>query len=101
MRLIDADAFRRELDNHWPFTKEEQSKHGIADMAKSTLLKVLYNMSTIEERKKGRWIKEPWHSDHVRQCSACHVTQTVTTYRGIVYFKFCPYCGADMRGENE
>ena len=48
MRLIDADAFRKELDNHWPFTKEEQSKHGIADMAKSTLLEVLHNMSPIE-----------------------------------------------------
>lgn len=48
MRLIDADAFRRELDNHWPFTKEEQSKHGIADMAKSTLLVVLNNMPTID-----------------------------------------------------
>lgn len=48
MRLIDADAFRRELDNHWPFTKEEQSKHGIADMAKSTLLVVMNNMPTID-----------------------------------------------------
>lgn len=48
MRLIDADAFRREIDNHWPFTKEEQSKHGIADMAKSTLLYVLNQMPTAQ-----------------------------------------------------
>ena len=41
MRLIDADVFRRELDNHFPFTKEEQSRHGIADIAKSTVLFVL------------------------------------------------------------
>ena len=48
MRLIDADAFRREIDNHWPFTKEEQRKHGIADMAKSTLLVVLNYMPTVD-----------------------------------------------------
>lgn len=53
MRLIDADAFRREIDNHWPFTKEEQSKHGIADIAKGTLLYVLNCMPTIEPQ---RWI---------------------------------------------
>lgn len=47
-RLIDADAFRRELDNHWPFTKEGQREYVIADMAKSTLLVVLNNMPTID-----------------------------------------------------
>ena len=54
MRLIDADAFRRELDNHWHFTKEEQSKHGIADSAKGTVLMVLCQMPTIEPEQ--RWI---------------------------------------------
>ena len=47
MRLIDADAFRKELDNHYPFTKEEQSRHGMADIAKSTVLYVLEKQPTI------------------------------------------------------
>ena len=51
------------------------------------------------ERKKGKWIKEHWHGEHTRRCSACNITQTVTTYSGKVNFNYCPYCGADMRGE--
>ena len=51
------------------------------------------------ERKKGKWIKEYWNGEHTRKCSACNITQTVTTYRGKVNFNYCPYCGADMRGD--
>lgn len=57
--------------------------------------------STQPERKRGKWKKEYWHSEYTRECSVCHVTQTVTTYRGKVNFKFCPYCGAKMEVEDE
>lgn len=53
------------------------------------------------ERKKGKWIKEYWNGEHTRKCSACDITQTVTTYRGKVNFNYCPYCGADMRGDSD
>lgn len=53
------------------------------------------------ERKKGKWVKEYWNGEHTRKCSACNITQTVTTYRGKVNFSYCPYCGADMRGEQD
>ena len=49
------------------------------------------------ERKHGKWVKEYWNGEHTRKCSACNITQTVTTYRGKVNFNYCPYCGADMR----
>ena len=52
-------------------------------------------------RKKGKWIKEYWNGEHTRKCSACNITQTVTTYRGKVNFNFCPYCGEDMRGKQD
>jgi len=52
------------------------------------------------ERKKGKWIKEYWNGEHTRKCSACNITQTVTTYRWKVNFNYCPNCGADMRGES-
>ena len=99
MRLIDADAFRREIDNHWPFTNEEQSKHGIADMAKGTLLYVLNCMPTIEpERKKGRWQEDPsgygfWI------CSTCGFVSEASG--ADLLYKFCPYCGTDMRGDSD
>lgn len=95
MRLIDADDIVYEsIDSTDTLREESYYGTGILAVRKEDI----DEMPTIElpERKKGRWIKEPWHSDHVRQCSACHVTQTVTTYRGIVNFKFCPYCGRKM-----
>ena len=39
--LIDAFAFRREMDANYPFDKFTQSKHGEADAAKSTILMML------------------------------------------------------------
>lgn len=94
-KLIDADDFRREIDKHWPFTKEEQCKHGIADMAKSELLYVLNQMPTIEERKKGKWIIDDEYID----CSVCrHEKWSRVPYEDLVKrFKFCPNCGARMK----
>lgn len=107
MRLIDADAFRREIDNHWPFTKEEQSKHGIADMAKSTLLCVLNQMPTVQpERKKGTWIQKskPMEFSTVwwYECSECGDKPPRDRYGNPDYLSnYCPNCGADMRGEKD
>ena len=33
-----------------------------------------------------------------RTCSNCYISQTVNVYRGKVMFKYCPYCGAKMKG---
>lgn len=39
--LIDAFAFRREMDTNYPFDKFTQSKYGEANAAKSTILMML------------------------------------------------------------
>ena len=98
MRIIDADAFRRELDNHWPFTKDEQSKHGMADVAKSVVLIVLNKMPTIEERKTGKWIHILTEADGnaLYECSECHKGEV---HVPIVEVKYCWNCGARMEGE--
>ena len=46
-RLIDAEAFREEMDKHYPFDKFTQSKHGEADVAKGTILLMLADAPTI------------------------------------------------------
>ena len=50
------------------------------------------------ERKTGRWI-ERWHENkHVigdMACSVCGAQMLLT------YPRFCPYCGAEMRGEQD
>lgn len=49
-----------------------------------------------EKRKTGKWI-ERWHENkHVigdMACSVCGAQMLLT------YPRFCPYCGAEMRGE--
>lgn len=47
--LIDAFAFRREMDANYPFDKFTQSKHGEADAAKSAILMMLAKAPTIIE----------------------------------------------------
>lgn len=39
--LIDREEFIKEMDNHYPFDKHTQSKHGIEDVAKSKMIQLL------------------------------------------------------------
>lgn len=45
--LIDRQAFRFEMDKHYPFDKATQSKHGIEDVIKSAVLRMLFDTPTI------------------------------------------------------
>ena len=77
MRLIDADELIKSIDGN-PFT---------TDSVKSYIHVSVAKMPTVEpERKKGRWIDD--------NCSECG--QYV--YHGDMR-RYCPRCGADMRGE--
>ena len=51
--------------------------------------------------RHGKWINEYWHSEKVRKCSVCRITQTVNVYNGKVKFNYCPYCGAKMDAQGE
>lgn len=46
----------------------------------------------VRENVKGHWIDKSQGVWVVKQCSACN---GICDYQ----FNFCPYCGADMRGE--
>ena len=95
MRLIDADeipyvtTYREDWMNNT--TTEDQCAW------KSNI----DAMPTIEERKKGRWILNS--IAYIRndiavpgyRCSECGSITTVEIQR------FCHWCGADMRGEDD
>ena len=55
------------------------------------------------DRPRGEWIVRFPYEDtgKTRTCSNCNITQTVNVYDGVVRFKFCPYCGARMRGTDD
>lgn len=90
MRPIDADALKEYILRSVPNWSEDRE----------IMLDCLSNSPTIEERKKGKWLKA--YGDHeafgvrpfYRYCSECNES-TVWAYN------FCPHCGADMRGEQE
>lgn len=56
---------------------------------------------TQPERKKGKWIQDSIASNIFR-CSECGYDAPVDSTAGCeIKSNFCPWCGADMRGEEE
>jgi len=90
MRIIDADALRAELEH---YDKDEHLMWCELDM-----YKVVDAQPTIE-RPQGKWyhsIERGWH------CSECdEVVKDMPTCMRKATYKFCPNCGADMRGDRE
>lgn len=56
---------------------------------------------TVEERKEGKWIDAEEVNEmldtYLANCSVCNCQMDVHENRG--YFKYCPNCGARMKGE--
>ena len=64
-------------------------------------------IEALEERKHGKWIDHQYDGLnksilYAIECSACNdvFTEVDPTKKPIKY-KFCPNCGADMRGDND
>ena len=98
MRLIDADEL---IDKYGDWYTEEGTEEGYI----GTIKGIVDSMPTIEtERKKGKWIR--WYeeiksgscTDYIPHCK-CSECGTDINARSSLFIKFCPYCGADMRGE--
>ena len=91
MRLIDADALEREgwiLQRTW-----QKDKHTMVLETKRP-----HDFPTVEERKNGKWAKTCQSfvfTEKFRNytCSECGHDIEKQKYR------FCPNCGADMRGD--
>lgn len=85
MRLIDADIIIKDLT---------AMKSMYDAISLDGMIKALKEAPTVE-RPRGEWIM---HDDEILglscECSACHIETLGNP-------KFCPECGADMRGEGE
>lgn len=86
MRLIDADALKREPELLYGLT-----------VAITEIQDVIDEAPTVEERKRGHWIEHPEHP--IGDCSVCG--ERVPIYSGSKKYKSCPYCGAKMDGVND
>ena len=75
------------------------------DAVKNMLWKAIEDLEDLPSvtQKSGKWIDDDWmeENDHLlTECSVCHEKWNMCENETTT-FKFCPNCGADMRGESE
>lgn len=102
MRLIDADALKRQYEAHKrlfcrnriEFSTLSDKDKARVDELDSCIADIL-NAPNIEERKTGKWIYVNGHT--AINCSACyHCSWSLSFEHTVKRFKFCPNCGAKM-----
>ena len=92
MRLIDADALKKEVDNF------QNCYNGWSDTYdKAYIIEAIEEAPTIEP-KRGEWVD----MGDFEQCSVCkgtHLKEFQSYYGKTTWVKtpYCPNCGADMR----
>lgn len=82
MRLIDADALKKEFpkDTDWEYPVNTNEY----------VCEKIDEQPTIEERKKGEWIKV---DPHIVVCPFCKKASSPKN--------FCADCGADLRSNDD
>lgn len=71
-------------------------------IANNTELAEYFYKEGYRKQVDGDWeISKIGDGGTTRTCSNCHISQTVNIYNGKVMFKFCPYCGAKMKGSDQ
>ena len=96
MRLIDADALIAQME-----ADAEQMEDLIAKMFAYAVVNDVKHAPTIEERKKGKWLVEPYDVENdiwVHRCGECMKVTMLGSKKP--RFDYCPNCGADMRGKS-
>jgi len=86
MRLIDADALKREPELLYGLT-----------VAITEIQDVINEAPTVEERKYGLWLRKPLAGRPTVRCSCCRTVFSENSEK----FAYCPYCGAKMNGGSE
>ena len=93
MRLIDADEFVSNLIMHY----------GGCDYINDICEDLHEHAPTVDavERKRGEWVKQMDELAWWYECSVCGDYPLKDAYGHESLSRFCPWCGADMRGEGE
>lgn len=88
MRLIDADALKKEVDNF------PNCYNGWSDTYdKAYIIGAIEEQPSIDiEPKRGEWIEQEDDYYHYWECSECGMGVGLDDIRN-----YCPNCGADMR----
>lgn len=94
--LISREDLKRKLQYVYSCDYiASMSKEGIV----SDIIDNIDNAPTVEDRPKGKWIAvDLTFGRSFYSCTICDKTENVPTCMNKPKFKFCPNCGAEMRG---
>lgn len=114
MRLIDADAFADFIKNVIKAKKYDALKVNGDTLTVEDVLECIIaeldgtsidgfkNNPTIEpQRIKGRWERKESDLSWWYECSECGESPLFDPYENEVRTPFCPWCGAEMRGDED
>ena len=104
MRPVDADEILKKQKDLIRRTCDEvyaNDWHDPVILAMSSVAGIVLDAPTIEIVKHGKWIEvanyHTWGGTRIKEfkCSLCN--EIVNWHK----YKFCPYCGAKMDGDEE
>ena len=108
MELISREEVLKRIDEMILVGSGEKDILAKISLAfKTGMIENIEGMPTIESRPTGKWIADSTYFQAFNEtvttykCSECQGEPYFSTREGIEIYKFCPFCGADMRGEIE
>lgn len=88
-RYIDVEAFREEMDNHYPFDKHTQDHYPILNYAKSRIIKLLatFPSADVVEVVRCKDCKYSQFKDNgvLRPIAYCHKLNVIISGKGKGY----------------
>lgn len=108
MRLIDADELKKAIieirydyvEDNFFWTKLFDIIDNASTVEQKYYERVIAQINpVIEERPQGKWIRKGNETNFWYECDKCGCEPYYS--HSIRTIKFCPNCGADMRGEEE
>ena len=99
VQFFQGQRAGRELWNDKPTEVQDQDLESF-NRDIHTIRKYIVWLEKSVEPVRGEWVFGKNHGDFVEaECTACKGLLLVKWYDEIDRFRFCPNCGADMRGE--
>lgn len=99
-RLVDADKLmeRAKINSVLVTVEHDHHDYGLTLGTLNKIVKECELPSAQPERMRGRWIS---YRCDMYKCSECSYIYTELTDLHRCGAKYCPNCGADMRGEQD
>jgi ribosomal protein S27E len=93
-------GLEQSLDDYYGLNDEGKTAFHMAITALELFGNTEQLPSAQPKRKTGEWVDQDRGAFYTVECSECHKEPLLDAYGDYVHSNFCPFCGADMRGDN-